>query len=68
MALRRLIVLTVFLSMLAAAPVWANTGTIPDLPRVNGIVTIDGNLDDDVWRQALQIEVNTETHPGENIP
>jgi hypothetical protein len=54
--------------MLAAAPVWANTANIPDLPRVEGSIKIDGNLDDDAWRQALQIQVNTETHPGENIP
>jgi hypothetical protein len=68
MALRRFIVFTVFLLMLAAAPVWANIGTIRDLPRIDGTVTIDGSLDDDAWLQALQIEVNTETNPGENIP
>jgi len=68
MALRRFVVFTVIVLMLAAAPVWANTGTIPDLPRINEPVKIDGNLDDDAWRQALQIQVNTETNPGENIP
>ena len=61
MPLRRLIIFTIFLIMLAAAPVWANTSAIPDLPRVNGDVTIDGVLDDKLWLQALQIEVNTET-------
>ena len=65
---RRFIVFTVFLLMLAAAPVWANTADIPDLPRIDGSVKIDGILDDDAWRQALQIQVNTETNPGENIP
>ena len=68
MALRRFIVFTVILLMLAAAPVRASTTVIPDLPRVNGTVTIDGSLDDEAWRHALQIEVNTETNPGENIP
>ena len=68
MALRRFIVFTVFLLMLAAAPVWASTATIPDLPRVDDSVKIDGILDEDAWRQALQIQVNTETSPGENIP
>ncbi len=65
---RRFIVFTVFLLMLAAAPVWPNSANIPDLPRVNGPVSIDGILDDDEWRQALQIKVDTETNPGENIP
>ena len=68
MALRRIIVLTVFLLMLAAAPVWAKTGPIPDLPRINQTVTIDGSLDDDAWQLALQIQVNTETNSCENIP
>ena len=68
MPTRRLIVFTVILLMLAAAPVWANTAIIPDLPRVEGSIKIDGVLDDAAWRQALQIQVDTETHPGENIP
>ncbi len=63
-----MIVLTVFLMLLAAAPVWASTANIPDLPRIDGPVNIDGILDDDAWRQALQIKVDTETNPGENIP
>jgi hypothetical protein len=46
MTLRRFIVFTVFLLMLAAAPVWANTTAIPDLPRIDDSVTIDGSLDD----------------------
>ena len=68
MVLRRVIVFTVFLMLLAAAPVWASTANIPDLPRIDGPVNIDGILDDDAWRQALQIKVDTETNPGENIP
>ena len=64
---RRFIVFAVFLLMLAAAPVWSNTANIPDLPRVDGPVNIDGHLDEMEWRQALQIQVNTETNPGENI-
>ncbi len=46
MALRRIIVFTVILLMLAAAPVWANSTGIPDLPRVDDTVTIDRSLDD----------------------
>jgi len=68
MALRRILVFSVILLMLAAAPVWAVTAGISDLPRVSKPVSIDGNLDDDAWRQALQIDLDTETHPGENVP
>lgn len=68
MAPRRSLVFVVFLLMLIAAPVWANTTGVPDLPRVDHPVNVDGNLDDEAWLHALQIEVNTETNPGENIP
>ena len=68
MLLRRLIVPSVFIMMLAAAPVWGTTAAIPNLPRIDDVVNIDGSLDDDAWRLALQIEVDTETNPGENIP
>ena len=49
MATRRLIILTIILMMLAAAPVWANTANIPDLPRIDSSVKIDGILDADAW-------------------
>jgi hypothetical protein len=54
--------------LLAAAPVWAVTNEIPDLPRISGAVKIDGSLDDLAWRKALKIDVNIETNPGENVP
>jgi hypothetical protein len=47
MVSRRFIVFTVFLLMLAAAPVWANTANIADLPRIDSPVRSDGILDDD---------------------
>ena len=50
MASRRLIVFTVFLLMLAAAPVWANTANLPDLPRITSSVMIDGVLPEDRLR------------------
>ena len=68
MALRRTIVFSVILLMLVAAPVWASPTGISDLPRVQLPVNIDGKLDDAAWSQALQIDLDTETHPGENIP
>lgn len=68
MALRRFVVFTLMLLLIAAAPVWAVTSNIPDLPRIFGAVNIDGTLDDLAWSNALQIDVNIETNPGENIP
>lgn len=68
MYLRRFIVVTLFLLLVAAAPVWAVTSPMADLPRVNGKVIIDGNLDDEIWRDALQVDVSYETNPGENTP
>jgi hypothetical protein len=68
MFVRRVIICTIFVLFLVAAPVWANSPVIPDLPRVEGVVNIDGILDDELWLQALQIEVNTETSPRENVP
>lgn len=68
MTLRRTIVFALIILFIAAAPVWALTTGISDLPRVAMPVEIDGRLDDDAWLQALQIDLAVETHPGENIP
>ena len=68
MALRRSIVFSVILLLLVAAPVWAGVAGISDLPRVEEPVKIDGKLDDEAWRYALQIELDTENNPGENVP
>ena len=68
MALRRFVVFTLMILLIAAAPVWAVTNEIPDLPRISGAVKIDGSLDDLAWRKALKIDVNIETNPGENVP
>ena len=68
MALGRCIVLVVFLLLIVAAPVWANTADVPNLPRVEQPIKVDGSLDDEAWRHALRIDVDTETGPGENTP
>jgi len=68
MTSRRFVVYTLMILLLAAAPVWAVTSEIPDLPRISGAVKIDGSLDDLAWRKALKIDVNIETNPGENVP
>ena len=68
MFLRRFVVFTLILLMLSAAPVWATTAGVTDLPRINAAVNIDGNLDDEAWLHALQVDISYETNPGENTP
>ncbi len=41
---------------------------MPQLPRSTAEVKIDGVLDDPIWKDALVIELTTETSPGENVP
>jgi hypothetical protein len=38
-----------------------------EIPEVTSDVRIDGVLDEDVWRDALSLELGYETSPGENI-
>jgi len=38
------------------------------MPRTSDAITIDGVMDEAAWRQATQISLDNETHPGENIP
>jgi len=38
------------------------------VPRIDGGIRIDGVMDEEVWSQALKLELNYEVNPGENIP
>jgi hypothetical protein len=51
--------------LFAHQPALAN---IASLPNTDEAVTIDGVLDEDAWKYATQIRIDTETNPGENIP
>ena len=44
----------------------AAAADVADLPRVNATAKIDGVLDDEIWQQALKVELHLETNPGEN--
>ncbi len=63
--LPRLHFLSITLAALCSAAV--AHGEALTLPRTDAVVTIDGVLDDDAWQDALQIAVDLETEPGENI-
>ena len=65
---RRCIVVAMLVGSLTTATAALGNTSALDLPRVNVPVTIDGKLDDDAWRHALKIDIDTETRPGENIP
>ncbi len=39
-----------------------------DLPHSHGAVVIDGVMDEASWQEAVQVELNYETDPGENLP
>lgn len=58
------------ISLLLAISVWpaAALANISELPRTNGEIRIDGLLDEQAWQDATQIDIDTETRPGENIP
>src|SRR5687767_14896690 len=42
--------------------------TLPDLPRSTRSVSIDGRLGDEIWEDALVIELDLEIFPDENTP
>lgn len=57
---------SLFTTLAFASP---ESGKTPHrVPRVNSQVHIDAVLDEEVWLQALVMEVKYEVRPGENIP
>jgi len=58
-------VISLLVTLLLTSPAYSN---IASLPRTGEPVTIDGVLDDEAWKYATQINIDTETNPGENIP
>jgi hypothetical protein len=44
-----------------------DTGTI-DIRRATGAITVDGDLSDEAWKDAVRIDTFYETNPGDNVP
>lgn len=42
--------------------------TISDLPRLEGVINVDGVLDDGEWAGAARVVLDVETDPAENQP
>jgi len=38
------------------------------VPRVQGMINPDGYMNEEVWHNAVTVELNYEVEPGENIP
>ena len=56
---------SLILAVLAIGTAWAE---VVELPTVRSSFEIDGRLIEDAWQAGLQIELDVETNPGENIP
>ncbi len=59
----------VFLLLISASLVKAETQRTKishELPHLQGDITLNGSLDEPVWKNALKINLNYETSPGEN--
>jgi Domain of unknown function (DUF5916) len=71
MSARRVLSLAILTSLpMLASPVLAQTpvrGETYAITRAKGPITIDGNLSDEGWRDALRVERWYETDPGDNI-
>lgn len=39
-----------------------------DVPRASSEIDVDGSLDEAAWESALELELNYEVDPGENVP
>jgi len=47
--------------------VFGSEGPLPNVPRVDSKVRVDGVMDEDAWQKALKLELDYEVNPGENI-
>ncbi len=55
---------TVLLVSAASTP-WAD---VTQWPKTDGEFSIDGVMEEEAWKDAVRIPIDTETDPGENIP
>ena len=56
----------VCLALLLTLPI--ARASIAELPSTDREIIIDGVIDEDAWRDATRIDIDTETRPGENLP
>jgi len=54
------------LVVVLSAP-FSNAASMSNLPHTNGAISIDGVMDEAAWKDAIAIDIDNETHPGENL-
>jgi Domain of unknown function (DUF5916)/Carbohydrate family 9 binding domain-like len=54
--------------LLSSSAGWANKNNVIEVPNLQGEVVLDGVLDEALWQQAKQVELDIETRPADNIP
>lgn len=54
--------------VLAVATGPAGAASSGDLPHTTGTIVVDGVIDEAAWSEALRVDVDIETRPGENTP
>lgn len=52
---------------LFSSAIFAKQSDSLTVPFVEGEITLDGKLDEDIWQSATQVTLDYETRPGENI-
>ncbi|GAB1406785.1 DUF5916 domain-containing protein [Thermomonas brevis] len=66
---RRLKPTALVLALLLCAPfAQAQTIAATHIPRLQGEIVVDGELDDAAWAQAQVVDIAYEVSPGDNIP
>lgn len=68
---RKWLIFVTFLFFLGFLPIHIlaeNGKEVFSVPRIDGKVSIDGRLDETNWAEALKLELEYETDPGENVP
>ncbi len=58
---------TIVFAWLAVTSAVSAYADFVELPRVEGDVEIDGVIEEAFWQEALRVEIDVETTPGENI-
>jgi len=58
----------IFMTAILFMKVYAAEKKPLDVPLVEGNVKVDGMLEEELWQQALKLELKFEVYPGANIP
>ncbi len=57
----------VLLCCVIAALAFVRAAEPHEVPRIDGVISVDGRLDEPFWFKALELTLEFETSPGENV-